>query len=70
MCRFRKEWLKFEYSSKEKVESAYADGLLTDTKYKALLGVHKRHHSLADDPSELDLKTLAVLGYQRTQGII
>ena len=58
MFRFSKDWLKDPYSDENKVET---DPNLSAKEKAALLGVHKRHHNVADEPSEMDIQLLKKL---------
>ena len=59
--RFRKEWLTSGYSNKDTVLRDLRQKKLSENSAKALLGVHRRHESLADEPSELDMELLITI---------
>jgi hypothetical protein len=44
--------------TKDKVQRDLDLKILSEESAKAILGVHKRHESLADEPSALDMKLL------------
>ena len=56
--RFKVEWLTHGYHDKAKVERDRDSGILSKKVANALLGVHKRHDSLAKTPSDLDIQLL------------
>ena len=56
--RFNKKWLKYGYSDKNKVIRDGENGILSREVVKVLLGVHKRHETLANGPSQMDIYRL------------
>ena len=59
--RFKKDWLTHGYASEDKVKQDLEEGILLEKSAKAIWGVHKRHWSLADEPSALDMELLIKL---------
>ena len=58
LLRFLKDWLTNGYSDKRTVEE---DTSLPSEVKKALLGVHKRHNHVANEPSKMDIQLLVKL---------
>ena len=59
--RFKKDWLTHGYASEDKVKRDLEQKRLSEKLAKAILGVHKRHGTLADEPSDLDMELLIKL---------
>ena len=58
LSRFKKDWLHKPYDKMDHVKRCESNGSLPANEVKALLGVHKRHHKLADEPSALDIQLM------------
>ena len=61
LYRFKKDWLTHGYASEDKVKRDLKQKKLKEKAAKAILGVHMRHKSLADEPSALDMELLIKL---------
>ena len=59
--RFKKDWLTHGYASEDKVQRDLEQNRLSEKSAIAIRGVHKRHQTLADEPSALDIELLKKL---------
>ena len=61
LYRFKKDWLTHGYASEDKVKQDLEQNKSSEKSAKAIRGVHKRHETLADEPSTLDVDLLKKL---------
>ena len=61
LYRFKKDWLTHGYTSEDKVQRDLEQNKLSGKSARAIRGVHKRHETLADEPSALDIELLKKL---------